>query len=46
MQGSRELGFTIIELMVGIALALLIAAAATLLLSSHINENRRLLLEA
>lgn len=46
MQGSRELGFTIIELMVGIALALLIAAAATLLLSSHVNENRRLLLEA
>jgi type IV pilus assembly protein PilW len=41
-----ELGFSIIELMVGIALALLIAAAATLLLSSSVSENRRLLLEA
>ncbi len=42
----RELGFSIIELMVGIALALLIAAAATLLLGSSVSENRRLLLEA
>jgi len=46
MRGSRQLGLTLIELMVGIALALLIAAAATLLLSSNIGENRRLLLEA
>ncbi len=46
MHKSGELGFSIIELMVGIALALLIAAAATLLLASHISENRRLLLEA
>jgi len=46
MHGDHELGFTIIELMVGIALALLIAAAGTLLLSSHVGENRRLLLEA
>lgn len=43
---GRQLGFSIIELMVGIALALLIAAAATLLLGSSVNENRRLLLEA
>lgn len=46
MRSGGELGFTIVELMVGIALALLIAAAATLLLGSSIGENRRLLLEA
>ena len=46
MRRSRELGLSIIELMVGIALALLIAAAATLLLGSSIGENRRLLIEA
>jgi len=39
-------GFSIIELMVGIALALLIAAAAVLLLGSSVGESRRLLLEA
>ena len=43
---SSEYGFSIIELMVGIALALLIAAAAALLLGSSVGENRRLLLEA
>ncbi len=46
MRRCNELGFSIIELMVGIALALLIAAAATLLLGSSISENRRLLIEA
>jgi len=46
MQRARELGWSIIELMVGIALALLIAAAATLLLGNSVAENRRLLLEA
>ena len=46
MRCGSELGFSIIELMVGIALALLIAAAATLLLGSSVSENRRLLLEA
>ena len=46
MRSGSELGFSIIELMVGIALALLIAAAATLLLGSSVSENRRLLLEA
>jgi type IV pilus assembly protein PilW len=46
MRGGHELGLTLIELMVGIALALLVAAAATLLLASNIGENRRLLLEA
>ena len=46
MRSCRELGFSIIELMVGIAIALLIAAAATLLLGSSVNENRRLLIEA
>jgi type IV pilus assembly protein PilW len=46
MRSASELGFSIIELMVGIALALLIAAAATLLLGSSVGENRRLLLEA
>jgi type IV pilus assembly protein PilW len=43
---SSEDGFSIIELMVGIALALLIAAAAALLLGNNVGENRRLLLEA
>jgi len=46
MRRGTELGFSIIEMMVGIALALLIAAAATLLLGSSIGENRRLLIEA
>lgn len=46
MRRCSELGFSIIELMVGITLALLIAAAATLLLGSSVNENRRLLIEA
>ena len=46
MGRSKEHGFTIIELMVGIALALLIVAAAALLLVSSNGENRRLLLEA
>jgi prepilin peptidase dependent protein B len=46
MHGRRELGFSIVELMIGIALALLIAAAAALLLGSSVNENRRLLIEA
>jgi len=41
-----ERGFSIIELMVGIALALLVAAAAALLLGSNVSENRRLLVEA
>ena len=43
---TRASGFSIIELMVGIALALLIAAAAVLLLGSSVGESRRLLLEA
>lgn len=46
MRSCSELGFSLIELMVGIALALLIAAAATLLLGSSVSENRRLLVEA
>jgi len=46
MRSAAELGFSIIELMVGIALALLIAAAAAFLLASSVGENRRLLLEA
>ena len=43
---TQASGFSIIELMVGIALALLIAAAAVLLLGSSVGESRRLLLEA
>ena len=46
MRRGSELGFSIIELMVGITLALMIAAAATLLLGSSVSENRRLLIEA
>jgi type IV pilus assembly protein PilW len=46
MRSAAQLGFSIIELMVGVTLALLIAAAAALLLASSVGENRRLLLEA
>ena len=43
MGRSKEHGFTIIELMVGIALALLIVAAAALLLVSSNGENLSLI---
>ena len=39
-------GLSLIELMVGIAIALLVTAAAATLLTSHLRENRILLLEA
>ena len=46
MRSAGQRGFSIIELMVGITLALLIAAAAALLLATSVGESRRLLLEA
>ncbi|MEP7101321.1 MAG: prepilin-type N-terminal cleavage/methylation domain-containing protein [Burkholderiales bacterium] len=39
-------GLSLVELMVGIVIALLIAAAGVTLLTSHLRENRSLLLEA
>lgn len=48
--GSRQRprsqrGLSIVELMVGIAIGLIIVAAASLLMSGQLNENRRLLAE-
>lgn len=48
--GSRQRqksqrGMSIVELMVGIAIGLIIVAAASLLMSGQLNENRRLLAE-
>ena len=42
--GSQR-GLSIVELMVGIAIGLIIVAAASLLMSGQLNENRRLLAE-
>jgi prepilin-type N-terminal cleavage/methylation domain-containing protein len=41
----RQRGLSLVELMVGIAVGLFVVAAASLLLSSQLNDNRRLLLE-
>lgn len=42
---ARERGLSIVELMVGIAIGLIVVAAASLLMSGQLNENRRLLAE-
>jgi len=41
----RQAGLSLVELMVGIALGLIIVAAASLTSVAHLNDNRRLLLE-
>lgn len=41
----RQTGLSIVELMVGVAIGLVIVAAATLLMTSQLVENRRLLVE-
>jgi type II secretory pathway component PulJ len=46
MRGANARGMSLVELLVGIVLALLIAAAATALLVNDLHENRRLLLDA
>ena len=46
MRGSNARGISLVELMVGIALTLLIVAAATTLFGENIQENRKLLIEA
>ena len=42
---KSQRGMSIVELMVGIAIGLIIVAAASLLMSGQLNENRRLLAE-
>jgi type II secretory pathway component PulJ len=42
---KAQLGLSLVELMVGIAVGLFVVAAAAMLVSSHLNDNRRLLLE-
>ena len=42
---KSQRGMSIVELMVGIAIGLIIVAAASLLMSGQLNENRRLLVE-
>ena len=41
----RQLGMSLVELLVGITIGLFIVAAASLMVSSQLNDNRRLLLE-
>lgn len=43
---GHDRGASIVELLIGIAIGLFIAAGATLLLTSQLGDNRRLLLEA
>lgn len=43
MRGQR--GLSLVELMVGVVVALFVVAAASLLMSTQLNDNRRLLLE-
>ena len=43
---KRHAGLSLIEMMIGMAIALFIAAAGTTVLTSHLRENRALLLEA
>jgi type IV pilus assembly protein PilW len=43
---TRQRGLSIVELLVGVALGLLVAAAAAQLLAGQLSESRRLLLEA
>lgn len=43
---GRNLGLSIVELMIGIAIGLFIVAGATLMLTTQLGDNRRLLLEA
>ena len=43
---SPERGLSIVELMIGIAIGLFIVAGATLMLTTQLGDNRRLLLEA
>jgi len=44
--GTCTCGVLLIELMIGIAIGLLIAAAAVTFVAGHLNDNRRLLLES
>ena len=41
----RQLGLSIVEMMVGIAIGLVIVAAASLMMASQLGDNRRILLE-
>lgn len=38
-------GFTIVELMIGIAVGLFVVSGAALMFTSHLDDNRRLILE-
>jgi type IV pilus assembly protein PilW len=43
--GGRQRGLSLVELMVGVVVSLFVVAAATLLMSTQMTDNRRLLLE-
>lgn len=43
--GRRQRGLSIVELMVGVAVGLIVVAAATLMVAAQLADNRRLLLE-
>jgi type II secretory pathway component PulJ len=44
-RGQRQRGLSIVELMVGVAIGLFVVAAATMLVSTQLSDNRRLMLE-
>ncbi len=46
LQRSRSLGLSVVELMIGITIGLFILAGASLVLTTQLGDNRRLLLEA
>ncbi|MBL8342441.1 MAG: hypothetical protein JNL30_13310 [Rubrivivax sp.] len=46
MRRLRARGLSLVELMVGVAVGLFVVAAATVMVSSQLGENRRLLLES
>jgi type IV pilus assembly protein PilW len=46
LTGPAQRGLTLVELLVGLALGLLVVAAAAVLLTQHLREHRALLLEA
>lgn len=45
LHGRRQRGLSIVELLVGVAVGLIVVAAATMMVSTQLADNRRLLLE-